>query len=806
MNSGLLMKGWVRLGTLLVLLAGVLSPVGWSAVAAQSAGVTMGVTPLLGGHVKYGEWLPLRISLNNAGGDLEAEVRTEIAGTAGLAIYAVPVSLPAGARKEVILYVPPPSFAQEFETRLVSGDQVLVSTRFSVITHPQNSYLIGLLTEDPQALQALNALALRQRGLVQAFRLSLADLPERAEALRSLDCLIVNDVDTTALKPAQVEALQVWIAQGGRLVLGGGAGAARTLAGLPEALRPVELAAPTELAALPALADFTGEPVQVPGPFVATLPASLRGHALLRQDGQPLLVQESQGAGWITYLALDPTTSPFDAWAGILLFWQKLLEPGSALPSNTPIDIPQRSLEAEQMSYALQNLPSLAPPSVRWLAILLGIYVLLVGPVNYLLLRRLRRLEWAWLTIPALTLAFSAGAFGAGYRLRGSDLIIHQISVIPLTEGGTVYPVRTYVGLFSPSRESYQVQVDGDPLISPMSVYAPWMNAAPLDTGVGALNVLQGDPALVRGLTVNQWAMQTFEAETLWPAGDQTVETDLYLEGDRLRGTLRNGLDYPLEGIVVLAGNRFVQLGELAAGAERTVDEPLAGSTTGSSIPWALFELPSNMPAPSSASDAERRRMLRQSILESYFHTNWGQPQVPEGLLLLAWTELSPLNVQVAGLLRAAPLQTTLIVKSLPLPVREGSVVLAPGLIPGQITGSQGDGGDCGGGRFYVSRGSVTMEYTLPAQVRGLTPTGLTVLAAPMDVTMNPSLPTIQLYDWAARTWVSVKGITAGVSLPVADPARFVDAATGLVRLQALRDDGIGSCYQLDVGVEGVLP
>lgn len=804
MNSGLLMKKWVRLGTLLVLLAGVLSPVGWSPVAAQSSGVTMSVTPLLGGHVKYGEWLPLRISLSNAGDDLEAEVRTEIAGTAGLAIYAVPVSLPAGARKEVILYVPPPSFAQEFETRLVSGDQVLVSTRFSVITHPQNSYLIGLLTEDPQALQALNALVLRQRGFAQAFQLSLTDLPERVEALRSLDCLIVNDVDTTALKPAQVEALQIWITQGGRLVLGGGAGAARTLAGLPEALRPVELAAPTELATLPALADFTGEPVQVPGPFVATLPTSLRGHALLRQDGQPLLVQEGQGTGWITYFALDPTTSPFDAWAGILLLWQNLLEPGSALPSNTPIDIPRRSLEAEQMSYALQNLPSLAPPSVRWLAILLGIYVLLVGPLNYLLLRRLRRLEWAWLTIPALTLVFSAGAFGAGYWLRGGDLIVHQISVIPLTETGTIYPVRTYVGLFSPSRESYQVQVDGDPLISPMSVYAPWMNAAPLNTGAGALNILQGDPALVRGLTVNQWAMQTFEAETLWSAGDQTVETNLYLEGDRLRGTLRNGLDHPLEGIVVLAGNRFVQLGELASGAERTVDEPLVGSATGNSIPWALFELPSNMPAPSSNSDAERRRMLRQSILESYFHTNWGQPSVPEGLLLLAWTDLRPLDVQVAGL-RAAPLQTTLIVKLLPLPVREGRAVLTPGIILGRMTGFQGDAGDCGPGRFYVSRGSVTMEYTLPAQVRGLVPTGLTLLAAPMD-TMNSTLPTVQLYDWMARTWVPVDGITAGVLLPVADPARFVDAATGLVRLQAGRNDNIGSCYQLDVGVEGVLP
>jgi hypothetical protein len=44
--------------------------------------------------------------------------------------------------------------------------------------------------------------------------------------------LVVNDTDTSSLTPEQVQALNTWISQGGRFVVGGGAGAQRTASGL----------------------------------------------------------------------------------------------------------------------------------------------------------------------------------------------------------------------------------------------------------------------------------------------------------------------------------------------------------------------------------------------------------------------------------------------------------------------------------------------------------------------------------------------------------------------------------------------
>lgn len=776
---------------------------------AQDTGVTMAVTPYLGGYVKYGEWLPLRVSLSNHGDDLEAEIQTRIAGNSGDATYAAPAPLPAGARKEVDLYVLPPTYGQSLIVQLVQGDRVLAEATVNLSTHPQNDYLIAAVASDPDAFALLNGLALPGRFQASVIPLSLGDLPERAEALRSLDCLILTDVDTTSLTPAQGEALRAWVELGGRLFVGGGAGAQRTLLGLPEPLKLVHLGDTVELSTLGSLADFVGEPIRVPGPFLAALPVAHEGRAVIAQARQPLLIQKAIGEGWVAYSALDPAASPFNAWTGTLPFWRDLLEPGSALPPNIPRDVPLRMLESEQMNYALSNLPALDLPSIRWLALLLGVYVLLVGPVNYLLLRRLRRLDWAWVTIPALTLAFSIGGFGIGYSLRGNDLILNQISIIPLSPGSERTLARSYVGLFSPTRGDYDMRIDGGAhgsthggaLVSPLYLSYrpdPWTSTGGAS---GGLDVLQGDPVILRDLGINQWAMQTFQAETWLDTADLKLDADLSIEDGHVRGTLHNDLPRPLHEITLISGHRFAQLGDLDTGQTKEIDEVLQGQTWGPPFPWALFERYFQGPE-----SPPREVTLRQSILEAYFHTNWGTPTpLPVGLTLLAWTDVSPLNIELTGG-RASRIQTTLLVVQLPLPVVDGRVSLPMGSFFGRLIESEGEAGECGNsGQAYIGNGRAVLEYELPASLRALEPERLTVRLG-IDGGLPTALPTLSLYDWTAGNWAEIASVELNQVYSVDQPDRFVSPVGGTIRLQAQRDNwGDGWCFQFDLGLEGQL-
>jgi hypothetical protein len=264
------------------------------------SGLAMEAEVAFDGYVKYGEWLPVWVHLENNGPDLQAEVRVRFPGRWGT------VTL-----------------------QLFEGDDLLVSQKVSVSPEPNVSYFVGLAAPERRAMSLISGALLpgppRPKVLID---LSPTDLPERAEGLRSFDCLILNDVDTTSLTPEQGAALGAWVRQGGRLVIGGGAGAMRTIAGLPDSLLPLLPRNLTEVDTLPGLADFAeAEAVRVPGPFVVASGEPGEGRTLAAQDDLPLLRERAVGDGYVEFVALDLAVAPFDAWTGTTAFWEKLLSP-----------------------------------------------------------------------------------------------------------------------------------------------------------------------------------------------------------------------------------------------------------------------------------------------------------------------------------------------------------------------------------------------------------------------------------------------------------------------------------------------
>src|SRR5207247_9754374 len=111
-------------------------------------------------------------------------------------------------------------------------------------------------------------------------------------------------------------------------------------------------------------------------------------------------------------------------------------------------------------------LPSLQLPPTGGLIVLLAAYILVVGPLNYLILRRLDRREWAWVSVPAFVLGFAAAAYGYGSLLRGTDVIVNEIAIVRRAPDATEGRAQDYFGIFSPTRASYRVEVPGGALLA----------------------------------------------------------------------------------------------------------------------------------------------------------------------------------------------------------------------------------------------------------------------------------------------------------------------------------------------------
>jgi hypothetical protein len=788
----------------------------------QSSSIVMQAQPAFEGHFKYGEWLPVWIYLENNGSDVNAEVRIQVPGTSGGMTFVAPVELPTISRKRIALYILPNNFSRQLDVLLISQDQLLASQSISVKPHPPINYLAGLIAPERGALSSINSMIIpgqeRPKVLVD---LSISDIPDRFEGLRSFDLLIINDIDTSALTSQQVKALEAWVNQGGRLVIGGGVGAQNTLSGLSDSILPFSLKNTIELEKVSGLEDYISEEnpltyhVRVPGPFLAATGEATSASTLITQEGIPLLLEWNRGSGYVDFVALDLSASPFDAWNGTTPFWENLTKLGSAYPSWMPPDISSRQQIASQMPYALSNLPMLDLPSTKNLAVLLGLYIIFVGPANYLVLRKQKRLHLAWITIPAITIVFSVAAFGLGYALHGTDIFLNKIAVINLQPDGKAY-ANSYMGLFSPSRSDYEIQIQDDGLISPLgSYYEPWSSVAP-SPGNSSRGMIfyQGNPARVSGLNVEQWSMQSFMTEGLEMDFGQ-VTSDLDLEGNTLAGNIINKSPYLLSDAVIVLGRSFTRLNNIAPGEEAQVNlnlDDLSNPSFGTSISYRLFEQQLSMSGPNGLSrQAEVKRIIVESVFErTPASSKWvggnalnGAANIFQGPILIAWLDEAPPDIQIAG---QSPAQQTTAILLAPLTYslpKTGRIDLPVGTIPGSLSVIPRDGSTCGdpsATAVYIYRGEAKFEFNLSISPKEVQVENLKLAVWSDSGFISP--PSIAIFNWSEQNWIPLDGVAMGVNL-IPDAARFVNS-TGQIQIRlSTSEDFQGGCYYLDMGMEG---
>ncbi len=276
--------------------------------------ISMNAVPGFEGNFKYGEWIPIFVEIENNGRDLNAEIQVSIPGANGTIVYAAFVELPSMAHKRVVLYVLPNNYSRELDVNLVSDEELLVSDRISVHPNPTVNYLVGLIAPERGALSMIAAAELpgikRSRVIID---IPLDQIPERFEGLRNFDLLVLSDLDTTLLTPSQGIAIETWVRQGGRLVIGGGTHAQLTTAGLPKSLFPGEISATQEIHTVQSLEDFTGkeQPVLIPGPFVAAVLKSETDQILISEGQIKLASEWKLGNGSVNFLASGSNRSPF---------------------------------------------------------------------------------------------------------------------------------------------------------------------------------------------------------------------------------------------------------------------------------------------------------------------------------------------------------------------------------------------------------------------------------------------------------------------------------------------------------------
>ncbi|MCB2180112.1 hypothetical protein KQH54_03220 [bacterium] len=789
--------------------------------AQNNSGLTMEAQASYDGNFKYGEWLPIQVTLENTGTDLDTVLKATINQSGGNVTFAKRVSLPSGSRKLVTLYILPNNFSREIEIQLSDEEEVLVSQTVEVSPNQNDSFIIGIASPDWGPLTQIAAITFEEnsRTIVLA-EINPDTVPEKAVALNSFDTIILNDMDTSNLNEAQQAALAKWVQNGGFLIIGGGTGIERTISGLPTSLTPFEITGyveATHLSELEKLAD--DQPILLDGPFSMVTTASQSETVQPSDESFPILHKWQVGSGVVSLVSLNLTEAPFNAWSGTPAFWENLLGPEAEYANWMPRDMSLRQMRASNMYYPLSNLPALDLPSIKSLGILLIFYIAAIGPANYLLLKKWKKLQLAWATIPLLTVVFALAAFGLAYGLRGSDIVTNKLSIISLDEEGYAN-INSYVGVFSPAQESYEIEVSGDLLLSPTTsnYYDAWSSS--VSPTIGETIFMQNTPAKVIGLEIGQWSMQTFNSENTHSYFG-TIDSQLTLSEGFLKGEILNQSDITIKDAVLVFGNQMITLGDLEPNITVPVEEEIVQRLSDNlynSIPYEIVDAID----PTGGINYSRDYELRRSMLETTFqpYGYWVGPDFEistpaqdeayfSNFYLVGWVDSSPPEVSING--KEATQNTLgLVTTHLPIIIEQGKYTIPNSLLDGEISQQPLNGGYCGGSSktyIYLDYGSAEFDFHVPSALQTTQIDNL-LLEFQEEISQWSSVDpgiAVSIYDWENSRWSVISDIENGIN-SIANNGKYINPE-GLVRVQVDKESqNTGGCIFVSLGLEGSMP
>lgn len=670
------------------------------------------------------------------------------------------------------------------------------------ILHPiqENDRVILVVSDVPRQFNFLHGLYAKDKGIVRMIECTSKEFPALWQELDCVDALILGQTQDEFL-PAQSEALQNWMVAGGTVYLNAldrngvklfpeAEIIAQATNCAPEVLRPFLRDKANALETMP------GRPIRVDRRFV-----------ILADGDNAFIAGKDAGCGRVLAIGLD--------WRKPVLKDRSAIE---ALQRNLWRNLLELQRPVERLQPKVQNvLPREVKPKflAKPLVYFLLAYILLVGPVNWIVLRRRKKLELSIIVIPMEAVIFAALAFAIGIALRTKEPVLYEAETL-LLDHVPNHVVSGLSGLLTPDDRPFTLALR-DPLarLEEADEQQRWRYASKSPPARDLLAYGFDAGPFLSNLRIETWAMRFVATLTITnPAG--AIQAQATCGQNSLRGQVSNGLPFVIRDAHLIQRWNHVRIGNIAPGA--TVDFAMAlrpatkwsghvcthcRSIHGNQT-WFSEEYCKEHPL-----ESELRQFLECLNLDY------------TGPFIVGWQDLSGGNLRIdcpqyySQRRRLCIIPVNLAFGAPEIIVPEGMAEYTPvvsnsidltfrhlndipyfletlpndhALLLKSEEYAIGDGNRTDSSADKDSDGVLLRDYYLPFYAKDLETTALRIHWYGETDEDNPREQLIlSAYDWKNRAWVELARIADGEgaqSLP--DPARFVFGCYPVVRLKTM--------------------
>jgi hypothetical protein len=205
-------------------------------------------------------------------------------------------------------------------------------------------------------------------------------------------------------------------------------------------------------------------------------------------------------------------------------------------------------------------------PALGIVAVLLLLYVLVIGPLNFTFVGKRNKPTLALVTTPAAAAMFLVLMLGVGYIGKGARTRYRAVDIVEVVEGDTEGPARRYYGLFPTRPMRFDLDAPARGLVRPVT--SATSDARPIMDQ-------SGEPTTMRGATARLWETVFVREERIADLGGAiTFERS----GNRI-AAVENGTSHAFAGAVLVDPyGATYPLGAISAGGR--VPVPSAATAT----------------------------------------------------------------------------------------------------------------------------------------------------------------------------------------------------------------------------------
>lgn len=504
---------------------------------------------------------------------------------------------------------------------------------------------------------------------IELFYTDQRALPGQAQGYDAIDAIVLSDLPLDTLTDEQVQAIRHYVQQGGLLVLAGGADLSRLKSAFYLEMLPIQPKSSTNASAsspeLSALATRYQSPLSLSQPLSLTT-GTLKPNATSvikgTTTGYGLIAKWSVGFGTVVFVGYDFMDEEMRKWKGNPSLWRDIFNSNPRYTSVRPLIINSTNVSrynnsSLSLADALAGVGASTTPPFLLIAGFIGLYILLLIPMSYYILKKIDRRELAWFTSPLIILAFTAVAYFLAAMTKGNQLSAHHVVVLDAKANSDKFVGIAATSIYSPQRKNYDIAfIDGKDK-KPYSGLLPSPAFTTIENTANSLLIDQEQSAIIRNAEVRLWDRRSFMSPVSPSLGGMIEAKTQIVGNDKVKVTVSNKTSFTIFDTALRTMGDTKEIGEFKPGETREITVTIPRNrildSTSHYFPvpndtWKLSQSQSKQ----KLSQEQIRNNIRYGLLQSFrsnlsdevnYYNNFNQTTMQTfgkiGIALIGWVD-----------------------------------------------------------------------------------------------------------------------------------------------------------------------